>query len=211
MVYYYEVKCLAEKLVHYLQCHDHCKGLYNQNTTISTISSELLVCLQPNSWFDSRLDNGMPLNVRDCAIVEGEPEEIRQGQWQFLCNCTKEAAGDVIWTSCLGTGSASPGVSGCHLWWRWCLDVRIWAVSQIRHIGQVFCSVDWAELLIENVGLGCWVTVDKTGFLQWSHSWRITFLVFDVLPHLLDVAIFKNHVCYVVVVGCSACFPCFHL
>ena len=47
-VYYHETMCHAEKLVHYLQCQDHSEGLYNQNMTISTISSELLVCLQPN-------------------------------------------------------------------------------------------------------------------------------------------------------------------
>ena len=43
----------------------------------------------------------MPPNVRDCVIKEGEPEEIRQGQCQFLHNCTKEMAGDVVWLCCL--------------------------------------------------------------------------------------------------------------
>ena len=42
-VYYHETMCHAEKLVHYLQCQDHSEGLYNQNMTISTISSGLLV------------------------------------------------------------------------------------------------------------------------------------------------------------------------
>ena len=41
-------ECHAEKLVHCLQCQGHSKGLYNQNMTISAISSELLVGLQPN-------------------------------------------------------------------------------------------------------------------------------------------------------------------
>ena len=48
VMYYHEAMCLAEKLVHYLQCQGHSEGLYNQNTTISTISSKLLVRLQPN-------------------------------------------------------------------------------------------------------------------------------------------------------------------
>ena len=48
VVYYHEVMCPTEKLVHYLQCQGHSKGLYNQNMTIFTMSSRLLVCLQPN-------------------------------------------------------------------------------------------------------------------------------------------------------------------
>ena len=48
VVYHYEANCQAEKVVHYRQCQGHSEGLYNQNMTISTISSKLLVCLQPN-------------------------------------------------------------------------------------------------------------------------------------------------------------------
>ena len=46
VVYYYEVICRAEKVVHYLQCHGHSKGLYNQTMTIFPISSKVLVRLQ---------------------------------------------------------------------------------------------------------------------------------------------------------------------
>ena len=46
MVYYHEVVCHAEKLVHYLQCQGQSEGF--QNMAISTISCKLLVCLQPN-------------------------------------------------------------------------------------------------------------------------------------------------------------------
>ena len=42
-----EAMCRAEKLVHCLQCQGHSESLYNQNMTIFTISSKLLVCLQP--------------------------------------------------------------------------------------------------------------------------------------------------------------------
>ena len=38
----------TKKMVHYHQCQGHSEGFYNQNMTISTISSKLLVCLQPN-------------------------------------------------------------------------------------------------------------------------------------------------------------------
>ena len=48
VVYYLEVECHAEKLVPYLQCQGHSKGLYTQNMAISTVSSKLLVHLQPN-------------------------------------------------------------------------------------------------------------------------------------------------------------------
>ena len=37
-----------EKLVHCVQCEGHSEGLYNQNMTISVVSSKLLVSLQPN-------------------------------------------------------------------------------------------------------------------------------------------------------------------
>ena len=48
VMYYHEAVCHAEKLVHCLQCQGHSEGLYNRNMTIPTISSKLLVCLQPN-------------------------------------------------------------------------------------------------------------------------------------------------------------------
>ena len=34
VVYYDEVMCHAEKLVHHLQCQGHSEGVYNQNMTI---------------------------------------------------------------------------------------------------------------------------------------------------------------------------------
>ena len=48
VVYHYKANCQAEKLVHYRQRQGHNGGLYNQNMTISTISSKLLVRLQSN-------------------------------------------------------------------------------------------------------------------------------------------------------------------
>ena len=48
VVYYYKSMRYAEKLVHYLQHQGHSKGLYNQNMTIFTVSSKLLIRLQPN-------------------------------------------------------------------------------------------------------------------------------------------------------------------
>ena len=48
VVYYHEAMCHVERLCHYHQCKGHSEGLYNQNVTIFTISSKLLVCLKPN-------------------------------------------------------------------------------------------------------------------------------------------------------------------
>ena len=48
VVYYHEVMCHIEKLLHYVQGQGHSEGLCNQNMTIFTISSKLLVGLQPN-------------------------------------------------------------------------------------------------------------------------------------------------------------------
>ena len=48
VVYYNEAMCHVQKLVYCLQCQGHREGLYNQNVTIFTVCSKLLVCLQPN-------------------------------------------------------------------------------------------------------------------------------------------------------------------
>ena len=48
VVYDHEAMCPVKKMVHYLQCQGHSKGLYDQYVTIFTISSKLLVHLQPN-------------------------------------------------------------------------------------------------------------------------------------------------------------------
>ena len=45
------------------------------------------------SFFKHMLDKCVPPNGRDCAIVEGEPEEICQGWCQFLCNCARKQQG----------------------------------------------------------------------------------------------------------------------
>ena len=52
VAYYDEAESHAKILVHYLQCLGHKEGLYNQNMTISNISSKVLDHLQPN-LFDS--------------------------------------------------------------------------------------------------------------------------------------------------------------
>ena len=45
---HHKLECHAEKLVHCVQCQGHSEGLYNQNMTIFTIYSKLLVHLQQN-------------------------------------------------------------------------------------------------------------------------------------------------------------------
>ena len=48
VVHYHDAMYHAENLVHYLQCQGYSVGLYNQNMTISTISSKVLLHLQPD-------------------------------------------------------------------------------------------------------------------------------------------------------------------
>ena len=45
---HHKLECHAEKLVHCVQCQGHSEGLYDQNMTVSVVSSKLLVRLQPN-------------------------------------------------------------------------------------------------------------------------------------------------------------------
>ena len=45
---HHKPECHAEILVHCVQCEGHSEGLYNKNMTIFTVSSKLLVPLQPN-------------------------------------------------------------------------------------------------------------------------------------------------------------------
>ena len=44
----YRVNVSCGKISSYLQCQGHSGGLYNQNMTVFTISSKLLVHLQPS-------------------------------------------------------------------------------------------------------------------------------------------------------------------
>ena len=48
VMYCHELMCHVEKVVHYLQGQGNSKSLCNQSMTIFTISSKLLVCLEPN-------------------------------------------------------------------------------------------------------------------------------------------------------------------
>ena len=48
VVYYCEAVCHAEHFFHYCQCQGHSEGLYSQDMTVSTMSSELLVGVQPD-------------------------------------------------------------------------------------------------------------------------------------------------------------------
>ena len=44
----YELECHAEKLACYFQGQGHSEGSCDQNMTVSMVSSELLILLQPN-------------------------------------------------------------------------------------------------------------------------------------------------------------------
>ena len=57
---HHKPECHAEKLVHYVQCQGHSKGLYYQNMTISVVASKLLVGLQSNLiWYYSVINRSV--------------------------------------------------------------------------------------------------------------------------------------------------------
>ena len=75
VVYYHEAMCHAEKLVHHLQCQGHSKGLYNQKLTVFTVSSKLLVHLQPNLVWSVLWKNGITtFKVKVTAKVQNVSE-----------------------------------------------------------------------------------------------------------------------------------------
>ena len=48
LMQHHKPECRAETVVHCVQCQGHSEGLCNQNLTVSTLTSKLLDCLQPN-------------------------------------------------------------------------------------------------------------------------------------------------------------------
>ena len=48
VIHHYESECHAKRLICHFQGQGHCKSSYDQSMTISVVSSELLVALQPN-------------------------------------------------------------------------------------------------------------------------------------------------------------------
>ena len=64
------------------QCQGHNEGLYNQNMTISTFSSKLLVCLQPNLVQHHK--PGCAVEKWDCCIQGHRCSEGSKCQWMFV-------------------------------------------------------------------------------------------------------------------------------
>ena len=54
VMHYHEPECHAKRLICYIQGQAGSKGSYDQNMTVPTIFSELLILLLP-AWFDSKL------------------------------------------------------------------------------------------------------------------------------------------------------------
>ena len=48
VMHHNELECHAKKIVRYFQGQGHSKGSYDQNMTVSTVSSELLILLLQN-------------------------------------------------------------------------------------------------------------------------------------------------------------------
>ena len=92
VVYYHELECLAEKLICYLEGQGHSKVVYNQNITFTTISSKLLIRLQPDlvCWF--------------ITISQRIPRKIwlpcsRSRSQQMIKMSVNDCVDDIFWTT----------------------------------------------------------------------------------------------------------------
>ena len=89
---HHEPECHAEKLVHCLQCQGDSKGLYNQNMTISTLTSKLPVCLQPKLvWFCSIISQSVLWKNWITALGSSSQQRFKMSVNVFL--------NDIFWTS----------------------------------------------------------------------------------------------------------------
>ena len=79
VVYYHAAMCPAEKLFHRLQSQGHSEGLYNQNMTIFTISSKMLVRSATRlSLIVQHHKPGCPAEIWDyCIQSQGQSEGSR--------------------------------------------------------------------------------------------------------------------------------------
>ena len=83
----------AEKLVHFVQCQGHSEGLYNQNMTISTISSKLLVCFATKLGLIVQHHNKLECPVKKwdyCVKVTAKVQNVSEclSGWYFLIRRT---------------------------------------------------------------------------------------------------------------------------
>ena len=89
VIQHHKPECHAEELFYCVQCHGHSKGLYNQNMTISFVSSKLLkfatklgLLVQQHSQ-SVLLKNGVTaFKVKVTAKVQNVSEWL---SWYFLC------------------------------------------------------------------------------------------------------------------------------
>ena len=92
MVYYREVECHEQKLVHYLQCQGHSKGSYNQNMVFYlSVLNFWSVCKQ--TWFDSTASEA---GVSCGKIGLLHPRSRSQWRFKMLVNVCLD---NVFWTT----------------------------------------------------------------------------------------------------------------
>ena len=93
VVYYYEVVCCAENLVHCSECQVHSKCSYNQNMTISIFSNLNCwsICNQP--WFGSTASEA-GVSCKKIGLLHSR--SMSQQRFKMLVNVCPD---DIFWTT----------------------------------------------------------------------------------------------------------------
>ena len=84
VVHHHEMKCLAERLICWLQGQGHSEGLHNQTTIISAVSSKLLILLQPNFvWWHIIIKLECCVRKFGCSVKGQGHSKSSKCQWLF--------------------------------------------------------------------------------------------------------------------------------
>ena len=82
---------MHQKIVLYLQDQGHCKGFYDKNMTVSTISPKLLVCLQPSLvWWYNIISWSVLWRKSDYCFQGQDHSEGSKCHWMFIWMTSSE-------------------------------------------------------------------------------------------------------------------------
>ena len=139
-----------KKLVHYCHCQRHREGLYNQNMTISTISSKLLVPLQPNLvlWYSIICQSVL----RKCLVLG-----LRSRSQRRLKVSVNICLDDIFWTATYFVTRLGMMIQQnepeCHA------EQKIFAVFKVKVTARANMIKIWLWLLYL---LNCWFFGNQT-------------------------------------------------
>ena len=164
MVYYYEMKCHALKLVHYLLCQGHSKHLYRQNMAclcwqnmaIFTISLHFRsVCNQTYLVQHHKLE--CPMEKTDyCSQGQGHREDSKC-QWVFVQIISSELQNilspNLVWWCSTMSQSVMPKT--------------LLAIFKVKVTARLHMTKVWLYLLyLQN----CWFSATKLGLIIHHHK-----------------------------------------